>query len=388
MTKGGRDLATRTARHAPRLGAAMMAAALLLTAPSAGFAQTAPDAAQPVRVGTVAATLKPINPAKEFVGRIEAKERVEVRARVTGYLQDVLFKDGQMVKEGDLLYRIEREPFEAALSQAEGSLDKARGQSAFADAQLARAEELLKSQTGTQATRDQRLAEQLTARGDVVIGESNVANARINLGYTEIRSPIAGLIGRTSVTRGNVVGPNSGVLTTIVSQDPMYVTIPVSQREFLTLQEEDRARGGDLLEAIIRFSDGSLYDQTGKIDFIGVTVDRATDSVTVRAVVPNPKGRLIDGQLVNVSLQLEAPVEKIVIPQAALIADQKGVYVFVVEDGKAAVRRLTLGTESGTGTTVESGLSPGDQVIVEGMTTLRPGTPVAPYPAATLPGAG
>ena len=330
MTKGGRNLATRTARHAPRLGAAMMAAALLLAAPSASFAQTAPDAAQPVRVGTVAATLKPINPAKEFVGRIEAKDRVEVRARVTGYLQDVLFKDGQMVKEGDLLYRIEREPFEAALSQAEGSLDKARGQAAFADAQLARAEELLKSQTGTQATRDQRLAEQLTARGDVVIGESNVENARINLGYTEIRSPIAGLIGRTSVTRGNVVGPNSGVLTTIVSQDPMYVTIPVSQREFLTLQEEDRARGGDLLEAIIRFSDGSLYDQTGKIDFIGVTVDRATDSVTVRAVVPNPKGRLIDGQLVNVSLQLEAPVEKIVIPQAALIADQKGVYVFVV----------------------------------------------------------
>jgi len=363
--------------------AALLALAIL---PAASFAQA--QDATPVRVGTVVVEAQPINPAKEFVGRIEAKERVAIRARVTGYLSDVLFKEGQQVKEGDLLYKIESEPFEAAVAQAQGALDKARGQSAFADAQLVRAQELLKTQSGTQATRDQRQAEQLTAKGDVQIAEANLKTAEINLGYTEIKSPINGLIGRTSVSRGNVVGPDSGVLTTIVSQDPMFVSMPISQREFLTLKSADRMTGTGALTALIRFSDGTAYEFPGKIDFVDVSVDRATDSVLVRAEVANPNGLLIDGQLVNVALQLEEPVEKILVPQSALIADQKGVYVFVVEDGKAATRRLTLGGESGTSAIVDDGLKAGDQVIVQGIEALRPGVPVTATPASTLPGAG
>ncbi|WP_342168984.1 efflux RND transporter periplasmic adaptor subunit [Kaistia soli] len=371
-------------RPALRLVSAALLALVLLPASPPARAQ---DAA-PVRVGTVVVEAQPINPAKEFVGRIEAMQRVSIRARVTGYLDAVLFKEGQQVKEGDLLYRIEQAPFEAAVSQAQGALDKARGQSAFADAQLARAQELLKTQTGTQATRDQRQAEQLTARGDVQIAESNLKTAEINLGYTEIKSPITGLIGRTSVTKGNVVGPDSGVLTTIVSQDPMFVSMPISQREFLTLKSADRMTGTGALSVLIRFSDGTAYEFPGKIDFVDVSVDRATDSVLVRAEVANPNGLLIDGQLVKVALQLEQPVEKILVPQSALIADQKGVYVFVVEDGKAATRRLTLGGESGTSAIVDDGLAAGDQVIVQGIEALRPGVPVTATPAATLPGAG
>ncbi|HWJ74863.1 MAG TPA: efflux RND transporter periplasmic adaptor subunit [Kaistia sp.] len=363
--------------------AALLALAIL---PAASFAQA--QDATPVRVGTVVVEAQPINPAKEFVGRIEAKERVAIRARVTGYLSDVLFKEGQQVKEGDLLYKIESEPFEAAVAQAQGALDKARGQSAFADAQLVRAQELLKTQSGTQATRDQRQAEQLTAKGDVQIAEANLKTAEINLGYTEIKSPINGLIGRTSVSRGNVVGPDSGVLTTIVSQDPMFVSMPISQREFLTLKSADRMTGTGALTALIRFSDGTAYEFPGKIDFVDVSVDRATDSVLVRAEVANPNGLLIDGQLVKVALQLEEPVEKILVPQSALIADQKGIYVFVVEDGKAATRRLTLGGESGTSAIVDDGLKAGDQVIVQGIEALRPGVPVTATPASTLPGAG
>ena len=362
---------------------AVLAFALPLAMPFA----LAQDAA-PIRVGTVVAAMEPINPAKEFVGRIEAEQRVSVRARITGYLQDVLFKEGQVVREGDLLYKIEPEPFQAAVQQAEGTLEKARGQVAYANAQLERAGQLLKTQTGTQATYDQRQAEQLTAKGDALIAEAGLENAQINLGYTEIKAPITGLIGRTGVTRGNVVGPDSGVLTTIVSQDPMFVTIPVSQREFLTLGEGYRTEADSVLTVLIRFSDGTAYDLPGKIDFVDVSVNQATDSVLVRAVLPNPKGKLIDGQLVKVSLQLEKPVEKILVPQAALIADQKGVYVFVVEDGKAAVRRLVLGGESGASAFVDDGLKAGDQIIVEGMTTLRPGAAVAPYPVASVPGAG
>lgn len=359
-------------------------AAVLAGGLAFGQPATAQDAAA-VRVGTLAATPQPINPAKEFVGRVEAPERVDVRARVTGFLQDVLFEDGQTVKEGDLLYRIEQAPFQAALSRAQGALDQARGQSAYADQQFARAEELLKTQTGTAATRDQRLAEQLTAKGNVQIGEASVQTAQIDLGYTEIKSPISGLIGRTAVTKGNVVGPDRGVLTTIVSQDPMHVTVPVSQREFLKLKSDDRTAAKQELTALIRFSDGSAYDFPGKIDFVDVSVDRATDSVTIRAVVPNPNGRLIDGQLVKVTMELEKPVEKILVPQSALLADQQGFYVFVVEDGKAAIRRVKLGRESGMNATVESGLSPGDPVIVEGIAAVRPGAPVSTYPAPVLP---
>lgn len=370
------------------------AKSLIMVTLATGWLVTAPippiqgQEASAARVGTMEITLQPINPAKEFVGRIEARERVDLRARVTGFLEDVLFKEGQAVKEGDHLYKIEQAPFQAALSRAQGALDQARGQAAFADEQLARAEELLKTQAGSAATRDQRLAEQLTAKGNVQIAAANVQTAQIDLDYTEIEAPISGLIGRTSITKGNVVGPDRGVLATIVSQDPMYVTVPVSQREFLSLNSSDRTAARNELEALIRFSDGSAYDLAGRIDFIDVSVDRSTDSVTMRAVVPNPNGRLIDGQLVKVSLQLEQPIEKILVPQSALIADQQGFYVFVVEDGKAAIRRVTLSRASGTNTVIESGLTAGDQIIVEGIATLRPGAPVSPYPAATQPKAG
>ncbi|MDF2813465.1 MAG: bepF, partial [Microvirga sp.] len=270
-----------------------LATGWLVTAPIPPIqGQEAPAA----RVGTMKIALQRINPGKEFVGRVEARERVDLRARVTGFLEEVLFTDGQAVKEGDPLYKIEQAPFQAALSRAQGALEQARGQAAFADEQLARAEDLLKTQAGSAATRDQRLAEQLTAKGNVQIAGANVQTAQIDLDYTEIKAPISGLIGRTIVTRGNVVGPDRGVLTTIVSQDPMHVTIPVSQREFLTLQSADRVAAKDELAALIHFSDGSPYEHPGKIDFVDVSVNKATDSVAMRAVVPNPKGSLIDGQ--------------------------------------------------------------------------------------------
>ena len=270
-----------------------------------------------------------------------------MRARVTGYLQEVLFKEGDAVKEGAPLYRIEQEPFQAAVEQARGALVKAKGQAVNATGQLERAQTLLAKQSGSIADRDKRLAEEQTAKGDVLVSEANLQTANINLGYTEIKAPISGLIGRTSVTKGNVVGPDSGILTTIVSQDPMYVTIPVSQREFLQLEGDQRQTGGAALTVNLRFSDGSAYELPGKINFVDVSVDRATDSVLVRASVPNPQGRLIDGQLVKVTIAGEKPQEKVLVPQSALIADQQGVYVFIVEDGKAAVRRLKLGGESG-----------------------------------------
>jgi membrane fusion protein (multidrug efflux system) len=347
---------------------------------SAANAQEPQPAAIPV--GTVVASRRPIAETRDFVGRVDAINRVEVHARVTGYLEAVLFKEGDPVKEGDRLYGIEKGLFQAAVEQAQGQLEKSRAARVLTAIQLQRAEELAAKQAGTLVARDQALAADKQAAGAIMIDEASLQTAQINLGYTDIVSPIAGKIGKTNITKGNVVGPDSGVLTTIVSQDPMYVTFPVSQREFLRAQEQGRKVDIKAIKVRLRFADGRIYDQLGEIDFVNVTVDRSTDTVLVRATVPNPAGALIDGQLVRVNLESGKPEEKVVVPQAALIADQGGVYLFVVEEGKAVVRRVKPGAESGSDIVIDQGLSGGEQVVVDGLQNVRAGVSVraAPMP--------
>jgi membrane fusion protein (multidrug efflux system) len=336
-----------------------------------------------ISVSTVAAERRPIAKSLGFVGRIEAVNRVEIRARVTGFLEAVLFNEGDPIKEGTPLYRIEKGLFQAAVGQAQGALERSKATKVLTVAQLQRAEELLGKNAGTVVARDQAQAADQQADGAIMTDEANLQTARINLGYTDIVAPIAGKVGRTSITKGNVIGPQSGPLTMIVSQDPMHVTFPVSQREFLRAQESGHQVDITGIKVRIRFADGTTYDQVGAINFVDVTVDRTTDTVTARATMPNPKGGLIDGQLVRVNLESGTPEEQVVVPQAALIADQSGVYVFIVEDGKAAMRRLKLGGESGSDVVVQEGLKGGEQVVVEGLQGVRPGVPVraTPLPA-------
>jgi membrane fusion protein (multidrug efflux system) len=343
-----------------------------------------PPAAVPV--GVVKAELRPIADTLEFVGRVDAINRVAIRARVDGFLEAVLFKEGDPIKEGDPLYRIEQGLYQAAVEQAEGALERSRASKVLSEIQLQRAQDLLDKNAGTVVARDQAQAADQQAKGSVMTDEANLATAKINLGYTDIRSPIIGKVSKTNVTKGNVVGPSSGTLTTIVSQDPMYVTFPVSQRDFLRARERGEKVDVAGISARLRFADGTVYDQVGRINFIDVTVDRATDTVLVRATFPNPASGLTDGQLVRVNLESGTAKEKIVIPQAALIADQEGIYVFAVEDGKAVVKRIKVGGESGTDSIVDSGLSAGDLVIVEGLQGVRPGAPVRANPLPTAGG--
>jgi len=335
-----------------------------------------------IAVGTVAAELRPITKSTEFVGRAEAIERVEIRARITGFLQDVLFKEGELVKQGDVLYRIEPDTFQAAVQQGQGSLLEGQAKLANATVQRGRTQELVRTDAASRALLDERIANEKSAQADVIIADANLKMANVNLGYTEIPSPITGEVGRTKLTKGNVVSPDSGPLTVVVSRDPIYVTFPVSQREFLRFREqEERKQLKEALAVRIRFSDGSVYKQLGRIDFIDVTVDRATDTVLVRATLPNPDGFLIDGQLVRVGVEADKPQEKVLVPQSALIVDQQGTYVFVVVDGKAAVQRVKLGGESGPFAIIDEGLKGGEQVVVQGMEALRPGSPVVASPA-------
>ena len=339
-----------------------------------------------VPVGTVAAEKKAITPALEFVGRVDAINRVEVKARVTGYLEAVVFKEGDPVKEGAPLYKIEKGLFEAAVKQAEGALERAKSAKVLTEVQLQRAEDLLAKNSGTVVARDQALASDQQAKGAILEAEAALQTAKINLGYTDITSPISGKISRTNITAGNVVGPDKGTLTTIVSQDPMYVTFPVSLREFLSVTRTSERPDLARFKVKLRYSNGLLYDQVGTVNFLDVISDRATDTILARASVANPKGGIIDGQLLTVIVETQDPEQKIVIPQSALIADQGGIYVFVVEDGKAVTKRVTPGRTNGTGIIIETGLTGGEQVIVEGLQNVRPGAAVRASPV--VPAAG
>lgn len=356
---------------------------LLLSLATRAPAQTQQTAAIPV--GTVPAALRPVTQTTEFVGRVEAVGRVDVRARITGFLQKVLFKEGEVVKEGQPLFEIEPDTYQAAEIQARGALLQAQAKFANATAQRARTEELVKTNTAAQATLDQRVAEEKSAQGEIVSADANLKTAQINLGYTEIAAPISGEVGLSKYTVGNLVGPDSGPLTQIVSRDPMYVSFPVSQREFLQVHRDVDQAGRKDLAIKIRFSDGSLYDQTGHINFVNVTVDRATDTVLVRATMPNPDGALIDGQLVRVSVESAKPQEKVLVPQTALLADQQGIYVFTVQDGKAVATRVKPGGEQGAYSVIDQGLKGGEQVVVQGMETLRPGVAVVASPVPAPP---
>lgn len=338
-----------------------------------------------ISVGVVSAARKPVAKSLDFVGRVEAIDRVEVRARVTGYLEEVEFKEGDLVQAGASLYKIEKGLFQAAVGEAAGALDRSKAAKVLSEVQLQRAEELYERNVGSAVARDQARAADDQAKGTILIDQANLDTAKINLGYTDIIAPVKGKIGRTNVTKGNVVSPESGPLTIIVSQDPMYVTFPVSQREFLRLQQAGQQLDMAQLKASLRFADLTKYDQQGTINFVDVTVNRTTDTVLARASFPNPKGALVDGQFVQISIEAGKPTEKVVIPQSALIADQEGTYVFVVDDGKAAIRRVKTGGESGgTGIVVEQGLNGGEQVIVDGLQSVRPGAAVVPTPVPQL----
>ena len=374
---GRRVVGSRDDRYAGS-GGALVFAVFLFALFTAAFPANAQQAA--LSVGTVYAQRKPIARTADFVGRVVAIDSVQIRARVTGYLEAVLFKVGDAVKKGDPLYRIEQDQYRAAVEQAQGALDRSRAAKALAEIQLKRSTGLLAQKSIAAETVDQDRAADLRAQGQILSDQANLDLAKINLGYTDIVAPISGKISKTNITAGNVVGPNSGPLTLIVSQDPMYVTFPVSQRDLLQVRLSGQEADIKNVKVKIRFANGTTYDQEGKVNFIDVSVDRATDTVLARATMPNPKGILLDGQLVTVTVEAGTPQEEVVVPQAALIADQEGVYVFAVEGGKAVVKRIKTGGEDGPNVVISSGLKGGEQIIVQGLQSVRPGQPVQASP--------
>jgi membrane fusion protein (multidrug efflux system) len=353
--------------------------------------------ARPPAVGVMEAVKRPITESNDFIGRIESPNRVSVVARVTAFLEKRSYIEGSEVKAGDLLYQLERGPFEADLAAKKAQV--AQLQAMLTDARLTtdRARTLLGGPAGQQSTYDAALANQQSLEAQVRAAQAQVDLSRINLDYTEVRSPIDGQIGRTAVSEGNVVSPGSGALTTIVSQDPMYVTFPVSVREVLALRDRYVIGGGFKAVVLrIRLPDGRLYDQVGKLDFVNNTIAQNTDTIMLRGTIPNPvlkdqsgdpltERELTDNEFVSVLLEGTEPVEVVAIPRSAVLSDQQGDYVFLLgADDKAEQRRIQLGQSTPTIASVTSGLSPGEKVIVEGLQRVRPGQSVSPGPASAL----
>src|SRR5215472_15563756 len=323
------------------------------------------------------AELRSMTKQFEFVGRAEALEKVDLRARVQGFLGPRLFKDGDEVKEGQLVFAIEKEPFETAVDQRRAQLAAAQATLANADQQLARTAELTRKGNAPVAQLDQRTAEQAQAKAAVMEAEANLREAQIQLSYTEITTPISGRIGRAAVSPGNLIGPDSGVLATVVQENPMQVLFSVTQREMLEARRDAGSNGK--VRARVRLADGSLYDEGGRIDFLDVQVNPRTDGQIVRAMFPNPDGMLTNGQTVRVIIEQKGGAKVVVIPEAAIAMDQTGPYVFVVgQDDKIEQRRLHLGVGREGLAVVDEGLKPGERVVVQGQQRIRAGMTVAP----------
>jgi membrane fusion protein (multidrug efflux system) len=354
----------------------------------------------PPSVGVAKVEQRPVTESSEYVGRIQAMDRVDITARVTAFLDARLFTEGTEVAAGTLLYRLERAPFEAALASQDAAIAQAQARADQADVNFARVESLQGTPAALRSAFDDARANRLAARAALDAAKAQALTARINLDYTEIHAPIAGKIGRANIAVGNVVGPTSGPLTTIVSQDPMYVVFPIPVRVLMSLEQRHAATGifGAVLVRI-RLPDGRIYAQPGQIDYKDPTIAANTDTIILRAKIPNPVRRpasatepvdreLIDGAFVGVSVQGAEPVMMVTIPRAAVLADVQGNFVWVIgADNKAERRGVTLGQSTAQLAVIASGLNVGETVVVDGVQRVRPGQPVNPAPVTPAPAA-
>ena len=356
---------------------------------AATAAQMAMAMNRPVSVETERVAKRDMNPPQSFMGHVEPIEVVDLRAQIDGTIAEVAFKEGSIVQAGDVLFLIDARVYEARVKQAEAALAKATAASENADRYYARISKVDKRSV-TEAEIDQAYANMLEARAAIKQCEADLANAQINLGYTQITAPISGRIGKSLLKKGDYVAPSMGALARIIQPDPVRVAFSVSDKTFLEgrriSQENDL---GDRVRAQLRLADGSIYAQEGSPDFFDNEMDSSTASLLVRYSFPNPKQELLSNAYVTVLLSDRMAQPRLAIPSDAVLANATGDYVFVNVNGVAERRIVKLGELQAGYVEILSGLEEGEEVVTVGVVNISEGSklnvinPAVPVAAVT-----
>ncbi len=333
--------------------------------------------------------LDPYQPKSSFVGRLQAIDDVSIEAQVSGYLKSRNFREGELVEAGDLLFQIDPAAFEAGVARAEAGLARARASQAAADNNYKRGNELLPDGNISASEMDQLTAAKLEADAGVASAKAEVKTAEVNLSYTRILAPISGRIARSRFSTGDLVGPNSGTLTTLVSIDPIHAIFQLSEAIFVGIiaQRMGGTRSQNLndidLERLlvrIELRNREFYPEIGRIDYFANRISEDTGTLESRALIPNPQGLLVPGQYVRVVIVDADLSEALFVPQAAVQADQQGSFVLVVKGGLVERRNVVLDQRVDDKILVRQGVEEGEQVIVRGLQQVRPGQPVSTKP--------
>ncbi|WP_240770678.1 efflux RND transporter periplasmic adaptor subunit [Neptunomonas sp. XY-337] len=315
----------------------------------------------------------------QTVGRVEATERVDILARVSGFLEKQSFVEGSDVTQGSELFLIEKDSYQIALQQAQAQLAGAQATQKNARTELTRAQALKKRNAVSQAQLDQKAAEYDQAKASVLQAQAGVKRAQLDLSYTQVTSPIAGRIGKANFSTGNLVTPSSGVLATVVNLDPIYVEISVSEKLLIDARRQGINTENPPFAPRLILADGSQYEHLGEFNFVDPEVDPNTDTIGVRATFPNPAHVLLPGQFVTVKIETKQPQFALTVPQSAVQKDREGFFVLAVDRNNIAqIRRVDVGEQFEGLWAIKSGLDQGDRVIVEGLQKAKPGKPVTP----------
>lgn len=350
-----------------------------------------PPQAPPPAVEVQDVFMEPVATEFEFVARTRAREDAEIRARITGAIMERNFEEGQIVEKDALLFRIDPRPYEAALNAARADLAQANAAVEVAQRNLARGEELLPDGYISESEMDKLRGERDRAIASREAAQAAIEQAQLNLNFTEIRAPFRGRTGRSQLSIGDLVDPTAGPLVSLVQIDPMLVDFDVNERTLLEAMKGNQARVAQGEPAIeytprLRLVSGDFYPLEGTIDYASNRVNPSTGTITVTARFPNPDQNLIPGQFGRIIVKRGEPLERMLIPQSSVLEDMQGRYVYVVDDDNLVVRKnVALGQRHGVNWVVESGLEPGDRVIVNGLQKVRPGMPASPSPVTSRP---
>jgi RND family efflux transporter MFP subunit len=320
----------------------------------------------------------------EFTGRTEAVEAVDLRARVTGYLTAVRFKDGSAVKKGDLLFEIDARPYQAAFEEARANVAQAEARLKLAEAEQQRAQNLLGNGAVTREQYARTVAAVAEAKARLAAVRATLDVARVNLAFTKVVAPINGRIGRRLLDPGNLVKADETLLATLAGRDPLYVYFDIDERtalDMLTAAPGKKPRpGAPALPVLVRLANEAGFTRAAKLDFLDVRLDSVTGTLRARAVLPNAGGQLVPGLFVRVRLATSRPYRALLVPEGAVLTDEGQKFVYVVNDKDVALRRsVKLGPAQDDGLrVVREGLRPGDWVVVGGLQRLRPGIAVRP----------